>query len=75
MSDAVNEKGSPIQTYERPTGLKGLYYHPATQVSYLFALPTLCLDALLPTGGHAWISVFHVSRSVPLKHFQNLRNK
>ena len=43
MSDAVNEKGSPTQTYERPTGLKGLYYHPATQVNRLFTSPSSCV--------------------------------
>ena len=46
MSKHDNEKGSrssgseydaPL-VYERPTGLKGFYYHPITQVQPLSAL-------------------------------------
>ncbi|KAF9443609.1 hypothetical protein P691DRAFT_778760, partial [Macrolepiota fuliginosa MF-IS2] len=31
----TNESQSQLQVYERPTGIKGLYYHPVTQVTML----------------------------------------
>ncbi len=30
--NSISEHGHQTQIFERPTGLKGLYYHPITQV-------------------------------------------
>jgi hypothetical protein len=51
MSDTANEKvygtgsedGPPTaEVYERPKGLKGLYYHPMTQVAMLGIVCFMC---------------------------------
>lgn len=34
-SASDDNSGSQIAIYERPTGIKGIYYHPITQVSML----------------------------------------
>jgi len=34
-SGSDDNSGSHIAIYERPTGIKGIYYHPITQVSML----------------------------------------
>jgi hypothetical protein len=34
--------GSGIAIYERPTGIKGIYYHPITQVSMLGLVCFMC---------------------------------
>ncbi|THH18809.1 hypothetical protein EW146_g2221 [Bondarzewia mesenterica] len=53
MSDLANEKGygsghsddryqSAAEVFERPTGLKGFYYHPLTQVAMLGVVCFMC---------------------------------
>lgn len=61
MFDGANEKGTGPDTktdspdvYGRPSGLKGLYYHPATQVSLLGFVCFMCpglFNALNGLGG------------------------
>jgi hypothetical protein len=46
--------GSRIAIYERPTGIKGIYYHPITQVSMLGLVCFMCpglFNALTGLGG------------------------
>ena len=37
-----DNSGSHITLYERPTGIKGIYYHPITQVSMLGFVCFMC---------------------------------
>lgn len=37
-----DNSGSHVVIYERPTGIKGLYYHPVTQVSMLGLVCFMC---------------------------------
>jgi len=49
-----DNSGSRIAIYERPTGIKGIYYHPITQVSMLGLVCFMCpglFNALTGLGG------------------------
>ena len=41
-SGSDDNSGSHIVIYERPTGIKGIYYHPITQVSMLSFVCFMC---------------------------------
>ena len=41
-SGSDDNSGSHIAIYERPTGIKGIYYHPITQVSMLGFVCFMC---------------------------------
>jgi hypothetical protein len=41
-SGSDDNSGSHIAIYERPTGIKGVYYHPITQVSMLGFVCFMC---------------------------------
>jgi len=41
-SGSDDDSGSHIAIYERPTGIKGIYYHPVTQVSMLGLVCFMC---------------------------------
>ena len=41
-SGSDDNSGSHIAIYERPRGIKGVYYHPITQVSMLGLVCFMC---------------------------------
>ena len=41
-SASDDNSGSHVAIYERPTGIKGIYYHPLTQVSMLGIVCFMC---------------------------------
>lgn len=60
-----DNSGSRIAIYERPTGIKGIYYHPITQVSMLGLVCFMC-----PGMYHSLATHFHFFHFV----FQGLFN-
>jgi len=53
-SGSDDNSGFRIAIYERPTGIKGIYYHPVTQVSMLSFVCFMCpglFNALTGLGG------------------------
>ncbi|KAG6853533.1 hypothetical protein C0991_003453 [Blastosporella zonata] len=70
MTDVVDtEKGSNSdaasqQVFERPTGLKGLYYHPLTQVNFLAASFFITSDTSIVPDMYSGFRLLHVPRSI-----------
>ena len=52
-----NNSGSPTIIYPRPTGIKGIYYHPVTQVSMLGFVCFMCPG--IPQGNNTFQRSFH----------------
>lgn len=50
--------------FEHPTGLKGVYYHPITQVFMSLSSFYPSLIRGIASGVHARLRLLHVSRSV-----------
>ena len=57
-SRSDNKTGSHIAIYERPTGIKGIYYHPITQLSMLGFVCFMCPG--ITRSGNTFKCPFHL---------------